>query len=295
MDEQPTTTPAEPASTLEPIQQEALDAFSGSVKGAVEPNSPVVEEPVETPPEEPIIEKPAEEPVKPTEPEVTDPGDFKPNDHSYEVTLTDGKTRKVTTPEEADALAEELDANPELVNAKLLLELSRKSVTMEQGIAADKQKYDADKQTFEADSTSRENIARTAQQIESGVKFLETKGLIPPVDPKLDTEENGKLWQTSLKDETGIKERMELMAYMAENNKARAEVGLEPTFDAVGAYHQMKAEQAVTSANNADKKDAETRKKKGAMIGSQAAYTQSNVAPGEIVGPGGSLNELQSW
>lgn len=312
----PTTTPAEPVDSpdesLTPIQEEALNAFAGNTKGALEPNSPVeeVDAPaVDTPPVPKEDDKPADKPAaddtppKPEDkpaptlpaPAVTDPGEFTPNDHSYEITLTDGKTRKISTPEEADALAEELDENPELVNAKLLLEFNRKSLAMDQGLQTDKKTYEDNKKAFDEDTTSRETVAKTAQQIENGVKFLETKGMLPPVDPAIDTPEAGKEWTTTHKDATGVKERLELMKYMADNNDQRKAVGLEPTFDAVGAYYQMKTEQANEADKDADKKDADARKKKGSMVGSPAAHVQSNVAPGEIVGEGGNLNELRTW
>src|SRR3990167_4447772 len=56
-------------------------------------------------PEPAKVEAPAPQPA----PKLEDPGDFKPSDYSFEFQTLDGKTHKISSPEEAEAFVASLD------------------------------------------------------------------------------------------------------------------------------------------------------------------------------------------
>lgn len=223
-----------------------------------------------------------------------DPGEFTPGDHSFEITLKDGKTRKITSPEEAEALAVEIDENPELITAKTFIDFNRKFMQMDTAIANDQRDFETKKEAFDVSQATKKVRTDTVNQINNGLSYLQSKGLIPEVPAALNTAEAGTKWETDHKDEPGVKERLAILKYMTEENERRMAAGLDPSFDVPSAFNAIRLEEMQNTAEDTTKQQAKTRKQRGAMVGSNAPSIQSNESKGTIVGEGGSLADLMA-
>lgn len=227
-------------------------------------------------------------------PEITpdDPGEFQPGDYSFEVITTDGKTHKIKNPDDADALTDLLDEKPDLINAKNLMEFIRKTSRMEAGIEADKKAHQAKVEQYESVKEQEEVKNKTLISINNGMLYLQQKGMLDAVPSEYDNA------STKWEDHTNIpaiKQRLDILKYMENENKARMDVGLEPSFDVIAAHNAMQLEEMKNQKKTDQDTESKKRQAKGAKVGSTAAYSQTNVTKGEIVGEGGSLNELYDW
>lgn len=311
---------ADEAPQLDPVDAASVDAFAGDITGKLEVNGEPAEEEEEnvepgttgdeeeeqTPPEGKPAgkegeEKPADEaeeepepvPELKPEPQVEDPGEFEPGDYSFEIKLGDGKTYKVKTQEDADAVAELLDENPDLITAKQFIDFNRNVMRMDSGLRADQAQYDDKKDKFDKQTEANQGQERIFSEVENGMSYLTSSGLIPKVKPELDTPEKGALWATEYKDEPGVKERLEILDFIAKDNTRRKKAGLAPSFDVLAAHNAMQLDTLKKEKVTETKREEKERKARGGMVGGNAPYSQSNTQKGEIVGEGGSLNDLR--
>lgn len=292
---------------------EALEQLGGDVHGTVtEPNPDSLDQlEAQKPTEEtekPVEQEQSTEPVESEgapkdeveddtagvyQPEtVDDPGDFKPGDYSFTVTTTDGKTHTIKTPEDAEAFAQLIDSDPSLITAAQLLALNRGTTRMDLGTENDKRTWEAAKTQFDAVKAQNDLRDTTLVEINNGMKYLESKGLIPPVAKELDSKEAGARWGTDYKDEPGVKERLEILKYMGDENERRLEAGLMPSFDVSAAYNALQLEKLQKQAQETDQTESDMRRQRGAMVGGQAHYAPEPPRSSDIVGIGGSLDEL---
>lgn len=287
------------------LAEEALLEFAGDVKGSVEDNptlhpeveeetetleeveTPVVEEPVTEPAPEPKVE----EPVIP-KPEVkSDPGDFEPSDYSFEVKTTDGKTVKITAPEDATALAERLDDNPELLAASEYTKFNINTTKMTLGIERERQTYDANKGAYETEKAAIEARNTQLNQWASELDYLRNKGDLPAITDEL----NKANWQDpKVFDQAPVKEALAIFKWMEGENIERRRAGIPEVTSAVDAFRLMLNENERKEAIEEKSKDKETRQRKGAMVGKNAPYIPSNAPKNTIIGSGGSLSQLGS-
>lgn len=249
-----------------------------------------IAEPEEEVPVEPVVEAPEpDESGIYSQTLVEDPGEFTPGDYGFEITLTDGKKYNVKTPEDAEAVADLVDENPELITAKMLIEFNRNVNKMDTGIERDKTAYDAQKQAYEAHQEQVQARDTTIMQINNGINYLQDKGLLPNVDPKLDSQD--VRWEDHA-DEPGIKERLELLKYMSDENERRSKAGLEPSFDIVGAYNGMQLEKMRSQVTSEDKAEKTARRKAGSRVTGQSRSVNTVKRKNEIVGTGGSIDDV---
>lgn len=220
---------------------------------------------------------------------VPDPGDFQPKDYSFSLQTTDGRTHKISTPEDAEQFALQLDTNPELISASQFLMLGRKTAQMEQGIATDRFAYDQAKTQHEAQAAQQVTRDQYLNQWQGEINYLQSKDQLPPVAPAL----NGADWtDPKVASEPGIKERLEIFKYMETENNSRMEAGLPPDLSIVSAYKAMVAEQWEAGVKEADNKEKGVRRSRGAMVGGKAPYEPAVTSPGNLVGAPKGLDEL---
>lgn len=288
---------------LSQVEQDALSAATGGVEGGVTPNEDLGaedEEPAANEPEESETTK-TEETEQSTgaeveedeagvfnEPTTEDPGDFKPGDHSFTVTINGTRT-KVSTIEEADKLAEDPDA---FKDAKQLIRFMDKRSDMRQGLAEDKKTYEADKSKFEAQQQlveiRNERLTTWANEFE----YLTKRGDIPAVKDELNTADAGLKWATDHKEEPGVKERLAIMKYMDDESKNRQAAGLPPMTSMIEAYNEMQLSALKTGDKVQADRDLKTRQERGSRVSGPAPYVPGNTESGEIVGTPGTLNDL---
>lgn len=226
--------------------------------------------------------------LKESEEETTlpeDPGDFEPGDYSFEVTLNDGKTHKIENPDDLDKLGDD----PQFKSAKDLVQFNANYSKMVQGIEQDRKEYEEAKKEFDEQKDTQTERAEQLQQWENEIDYLTKEGKLPEVDKKFQEED----WtDPKVAKQPGVKERLELVKFMAKENKKRIEAGLEPIKSMLDAYNNKRLEDAETKQAKANKKEVTKRKKKGAMVGGTSSTTTSNVPDDVIVGEGGSLTDI---
>lgn len=324
---EPTDTPAA-EENLDPIAAKDVDAFAGNVKGALEANDPEPEEPpddedepeedddVETDDEEPEEEneddaepaadedEEAEEEGDQPAPElkeeedkagvfqdftVEDPGEFKSGDYSFEIKLKDGKSYKIGDEEDVNAVTNYIDENPDTITAAELIKFTTGTTRMNMGVAEDRKAWEKKSQEY---NSQKELVNHRQQQLntwEREFQYLEDSDSIPAIDPKYVEA----IWEDpKVAKQPGVKERLEIMQWMQKENAKRAKAQLPEMTSFVDAFNTMQFQNLKKENKSADKKDKKERRAKGAMVGSIAPYTPSKTTKGEIVGTGGSLNDL---
>lgn len=303
--ETPVETPKEEQPELTPEEQQVEDALlqvNGDVKGELKPNRPLDEEPPE-PTEEPEEPEESEIPVEEA-PEITpeadetgvyapvtatDPGEFKPQDYSFTIQTTDGRTHKISTPEDAESFASQLDTNPELISASQFLALGRKSAMMEQNIARDEAYFNQMKASYEEQTAQAQTRENYLNQWQGEANYLRQKGDLPPLTNELT---NADWTDPEVASQSGVKETLELFKWMEEENTRRMNAGLPPDLSLVSAHTAMQLEAMRKGEADADAQQKVTTRQRGAMVGKRSPYIPVNQSKGTIVGAARSLDDL---
>lgn len=219
-----------------------------------------------------------------TEPEpvvtVNDPGEYKPADYSFDVTLKGGKSVKISTPEEADKLAED----PEnFETPKQLLDFINKTQTMRTKLDKDHDKWESEHTTFEQQLEQETQRRSNIEQFVSEFNYLIGKGLLPPVAKEY---RDADWTDPEVAKQSGVKEQKELLDYFVKENKVRVANKIKPLtsiVDAFNAWQQDEGRQKVAAkvkADEAAKKAAgQARKTAGARVAGVSASQQGGYAP----------------
>lgn len=291
--------------------EDALLAVNGDIKGELKPNRPldedISEEPA-APDESTVIDEEPEATEQPEEeveaaPDITpeaddagvyapitavDPGEFKAGDYSFTVQTTDGKSHKISTPEEADEFATQLDEHPELISASQFMSLGRKTATMEQSIARDQQAYETQKAEFTRQQENTQVKDKTIEQWNGEMNYLTANDKLPAVPSAIDVPGG---WEKNPND-PGVKARLEVFKYMEEENNKRMAVGLSPDLSFLSAYNAMQLENLRNQEQSAADEEKTLTRSRGARVGGRAPYTPSNPSKGTIVGAPQGLDDL---
>lgn len=204
---------------------------------------------------------------------VEDPGEFTPGDYSFEVTLKDGKTKKISTPEQAEVLADD----PEnFETPKQLMEFINKQNKMNTGIDRDHDKWKAQKQQFDDQTVSQNERTETITTLANEFKYLEDKGMIP----KVPAEYRAADWSDpEVAKQPGVKEQIDLLNYMSKENASRKKANVKELTSAIDAFSGWQLE-ASKSKEAEDKKAAgEARKAAGARVSPSSPAQQGSYVP----------------
>lgn len=204
---------------------------------------------------------------------VNDPGEYKPADYSFEVTLADGKSVTVNSPEEAEKIADDAD---NFETPKQLLQFIRKSQRMENSLDRDKEKYEAQKEKFDEQSAEEKSRQETVNTFESEFLYLAGKGLIPKLSKELMSAD----WaDPEVSKDKDVKVYAGIMDYLVKENAVRAKAGVKPMTSILDAFTgwQLDSEQKT----QADEKKAagEARKAAGSRVAGVSATQQGSFAP----------------
>lgn len=277
------------------IAEEPEDVEAEDETKEAEEEQPEEEEPTPSEDEEQVPDQEPDTESEPDEsnvysPTATDPGEFQPKgDYAFEITTTDGKTVKISTPEDADSFAQRLDENPDLVSASQYTRLNRLAARMDAGIEAEKQQWTADKEKFDTENAQTE--ARNAQitQWNNEVNYMRSKGMLPAITPEL----NSANWtDPEVAKNPAIKETLDVFNWMNKENEARRAAGVPEVMNAIDAYQMMKAEQAQNQVQDERKKEGDERRAKGRQVTGASQFVESSTPRNSIVGTGGSLSDL---
>lgn len=202
-----------------------------------------------------------------------DPGVYEPADYSFEVTDKDGKTIKLSTPEQANRFAEDDD---NFKTAKDLKEFLRKSQQMENSLDNDLKQWKTQKDQFDAQNKTEEERQETINNYVNEFKYLVEKGKLPEIDAKyLDVS-----WDDpEVAKQPGVKEQKVLLNYMVRENKVRAKAGVQPITSVVDAYNAWKEDTTVQKQEEDKKAAGEARKAAGARVAGVSASNQAPYVP----------------
>jgi len=218
-----------------------------------------------------------------------DPGDYVPKDYSFEVTL-DGKTHKITSPEQAEDFADE---HAEEFDAKSLLKFMRQASRMEDRLERDKEEYEAKKLAYEEQKRVADEQQSTINNIANEINYLVTKGKLPKADPKY---ANADWSDPEVAKQPGVKEQVELLNFMRTENDARKKAGLAPLTSALDAFNAWQLERNVNEDDEKERRAAQARKKASSRVaGTSPAPVNMKAPKGIAVGRAMSLDELERF
>lgn len=209
---------------------------------------------------------------------IQDPGEYKPADYSFDVTLADGKTVKISNPEDAEKISEDPD---NFKTPKQLLDFIKRSTQMQNKLDKDLERYEEQKNAFniqtQTQSQRQEIVNNTANEIE----YLVEKGKLPKADEKYATAN----WSDPLvSKQPGVKEQIALLNYMSKENNLRAKAGIKPfgPIDALTAMQSDENEQArLKKAKEAgEQRRAASSKVAGVSPTQTGAYVPKGIAVG---------------
>lgn len=231
-------------------------------------------------------DKTAEEDEQHSEPvsvvTTEDPGEYKPADYSFEVTLKDGKTVKVSTPEEAEKIADDPD---NFETPKQLMDFINKQNKMVRNLDRDYDKWESQKKTYDEQVATEKERQETVQNLANGFEYLIAKGLMPKIDPADAVAD----WSNpEIAKHAGVKEHIELINYMTKENEARQKAGIPVLSSALDAYNAWKLENAGKQEEEERKTAGEQRRAAGARVapvssGSTGAYVPKGISVGRVM------------
>lgn len=220
-----------------------------------------------------------------------DPGEFKPADYTFEVTVYDennanARTHKIKSVSEWDDL---LDRDPNLGSASALLKAQRQATKMESASERDKADWQAKKDAYEQEKTQTDARTAAIARNVAEVDYLVNRGDLPKVAKEYATAD----WSDpEIAKQPGVKEQNALLSYMQKENKARAKAGLPQMSSILDGYNAWQLDQAKKNTATAKVTAGQARKVAGARI-APAGSTPSQIAPpGLMIGRGGSLRDL---
>lgn len=215
-----------------------------------------------------------EEQVAEPSPVVTaqNPGEYQPKDYSFEIEI-DGKTHTVDSPQKAEQLGEEY---ADKLTAKQLFALISKGSKIDLKQERDKEEYDKLKTTYDAQVQTEAQRQDTVNGIASEFDYLVSKNLLPAVS-KENQEAN---WSDpEIAKQPGVKEQLELLAYMTRENAIRVKAGVKPMTSIVDAYNAWSLDATRQKRVVANKAAGEARKAAGSRVAGVAPTQSAPYVP----------------
>jgi len=266
--------------TGEPNVQEEEKPAEESVISSNDNATPASDAPVQA-----VVEETA--PVFEPTTQLVDPGEFVPNNYSFDIKLADGTTVTINTPEDI----ENLGSDVEFASAADLIKTQANYSRMMSGIESDKKVYDAEKSAYDNEQATVQRQEEFISGIESGMGYLESNGSLPPVPKQY---ENADWSDPEVAKQPGVKERVAIIEYMSTENAKRARAGVPPIASVLDAHNAMQLA-SLQQANTvkADAAKAAT-KARGSMVGGESSQSQgaTNIPDNMIVGSGGNIRDI---
>lgn len=234
-------------------------------------------------------EQPKEQPAQPQQPtnqveRLEDPGEFKPNDYSFDVKLADGTAVHITSPEDFANIPKDADFG----DPKNFMDVQANYVRMVNGLETDRKTYEETQAAYEKQVEADGQFEQRVQTMMNEFAYLETNGDLPAVPKQY---ENADWSDPEVAKQPGVKERIELLTLRKEENDKRTKVGLPP-IGILETKTLMENRAFKEAATQREQKQNDMRKQRGAMVAGPSAPEPSNRNSDMIVGAGGSLRDL---
>lgn len=247
--------------------------------------------------EEELNEKQDEEEEEYEEPTpiitAKDPGEFKPKDYSFEVTVYDeeGKNGKSVKIKSIDDFEELLDKDANFGTSSALLKAQRLATKMENNAERDQSEWQKKMDDYADQNKAAQDQQDQITNVAKEISYLVSKGKLPAADKKY---ANADWSDPEIAKQPGVKEQVELLNYMRKENNARIKAGLKPFGSALDAFNALQLESRDKKAATVKKQAGEARKEAGARVAGSSPAPVSNAPKGVAVGRGGSLRDLNA-
>lgn len=272
--------PSEPTAPLI-LDNNEIYADGIPVQGEEAPVGPVVEPPVV---EEPVAPAPVEQPPTPAPEPIAKPEE-PTNNYGFDVTLADGTTLRINSPEDI----KQLDKDVDFGTPANFLEMQANYTKMVNGLEADKKKFEEESKAFESQEQARQAEEQQIQTLVSEIDYLVAKGLLPKPDDKFSNADWSK--DAEAQKDAGVKEQLALIDYRIKENEARAKAGLPP-MGIVDAYNQRKIEMFEQQQTEEKTRRNDLTKAKGSMVHEPSPAPQNNIPDDMMVGEGGDVRSI---
>lgn len=225
-------------------------------------------------------------------PEVADPGEFTPKDYSFEVQVFDEnnanpKVVKIASPEDFDKLMAD---NANLGTPLALTKAMRQVTKMESNVERDKAAYETDRAKFDADKQLADQANAQVEATVKGLDYLVARGDLPKVATKYT---NADWNDAEIAKQPGVKEQLEVIQFMATENKARVKAGLPEFASIVDAYSEFDRQQAKAALKTQNQQAVANRRQASMRVGATSPTAPSAVPKGIMVGRSlGSLDNI---
>lgn len=271
--------------------------FEGIEEISLDPASltiPYSRDDVKEEPTPEVVEEP-EAPVATPEPEVeyvADPGDYVPQDYSFEVTVYDDKgehpkVQKISSVEDWEQL---LETDPNLGSSAALFKAQRLAAKIE--LTSDRDKAEWQKKKDDYDSVAKSEQAETEQQQTwiNEIQYLIDRGDLPKVTK---TQAAADWSDPDVAKQDGVKEQVALLKFMRTENTSRAKAGLKQLTSMIDAYNAMQQDgRRKGTTTTAPVKGKASQKAAGGKVATGSATATPQVPAGYSVGRGGSLDDI---
>lgn len=230
---------------------------------------------------------------------IEDPGDFTPQDYSFDVITynEDGKkpkTVKIKSVEDWDNL---LDTDPNLGSAANLMKAQRLVTKMENNGERDKAEWQKSKDEYDKALAEHNQSEAVTNTWANEIAYLEENGLLSKVPAKFkDVLWIGKDANKEALANEAVKAQIELLNYMKSENIKRRKLGLSDMGPEAAFNAQQRSDREKKQLETKKASD-DARKEAGAKVAGTTPNPVTVAPKGIAVGVGGSLRDLgnTSW
>lgn len=220
---------------------------------------------------------------------TADPGDYTPADYSFEVTLANGKTVTVKTPEQADEIADDSD---NFETPKQLMQFITKSNKMQRNLDRDFEKWESQKKTYDEQVAQQQERDQVVQSLAAGFEYLIAKGMMPAIDP---ADANADWADPEVAKHPGVKEQVALINYMTKENAQREKAGIPLLSSALDAFNAWQLDTGRQAAEAEHRAAGEARRAAGARVAgvsasAQAPFVPKGISVGRVIPMRGGAN-----
>lgn len=267
-----------PKTEADALKEEKIEP--GDADPAEEKNPPVVE--AEDEPEDII--------------ELEDPGQFTPQDYSFEVTVYDeeGKKPKTVKIDSIDKWEEVLADDPNLGSSLAVNKAFRLAQKMESGLESDRKQYETDKANYDKAAADQAQSEAMTQTWANEIAYLEGNGSLPKVPAKFKNVSwiGASADKEALADDS-VKAQIDLLEFMRKENIKRRKLGLSD-LGPEGAFNARQLNVKNKQVNDNKVRADQARKQAGSMIAGSSPNPVTVAPKGISVGVGGSLRDLSN-
>lgn len=221
---------------------------------------------------------------------LEDPGDFTPEDLSFEYEI-EGKKFTISKSDDIDAIPDE---DLEKLSAAQITKLLRRANNIDSKLEQAEKDYQSKKEAYqkqvEEENEREEMITTFAAEFD----YLVSKGLIPEVPENL---RNADWSDPSVSSQEGVKEQKEILDYMEKENRVRIKAGLKPLSSILDAFNAFQMEIGRAKSKEDKEAEGEARKAAGARVSAPTNNSASTPVPkGIAVGRVNALrNNVADW